>query len=536
MRFPLAEEPWLPVVDLRGHAFSVGFRELLTRAHELRWLDAEAPPVTAALHRLLIALLHRVLDGPAHHDEWARWWKEPALPADRIAAYLDEHAGELDLFDPRRPFLQCPALGQLAPRSAAQLVHFRSVGNNVTLFDKTIATDTLRLSPAEAARWLVTVQCYDPGGLKTPFTKTKHSQSALGNRFGMVLVEGNTLKETLLLNTCRYDPAADLPWRSADAAGGDRPAWEAEPDGPEPDERLPRGWLDLLTWPSRRVLLHPATDGTGLVDGAVITPGTTLKGELHNIELMVAFGRQPTRSARSTKEPPPWSPVRLHELRGVWRHARTMLLDEDQLVHHRPRALDEVAERVQEDVLSRHQVFTIRVFGQQLDDSGGGSVYAWLQEQLPAPAALLAARRPEVGPVLGSCVALADHLGNALTGLATACRRAFHAEHPPAAKRAAQRNVGPAQDYWPRLPSPFATLLLDLGTAEEAETTPKPPVRQWRDTVHRLATETADQLVAQLRERQGRHLYEISGAYERFERDVKARCQTFDNQIAGILP
>ncbi|MCZ9339614.1 type I-E CRISPR-associated protein Cse1/CasA, partial [Streptomyces sp. TRM76130] len=70
---------------------------------------------------------------------------------------------------------------------------------------------------------------------------------------GCVLVEGASLHETLLLNMQLYQPEAELPPRTT---AQDRPVWEAsQPPNPEPDARAPLGWTDLLSWPSRRILL-----------------------------------------------------------------------------------------------------------------------------------------------------------------------------------------------------------------------------------------------------------------------------------------
>lgn len=524
--FDLTCQPWIPVLDLDGQPGVLSLREVFQEAHRLRWLDAEAPPVTAALHRLLIAVLHHALEGPTTRHDWARLWRDTALPATDIDEYLDKHSQSFDLFDAERPFLQCPQLGSIQMRSAATLVQFRAVGSNRTLFDHTRAGDQIELSPAEAARWLVTVQAYDPGGTKTPVT-TKNSDKSLCNRFGVVLVEGATLKETLLLNTCEYDPPVKKPWSSA---FDDRPAWDAEPPPSRPDAREPYGWLDLLTWPARRVLLRPAGDG-GLIEGAVVAPGTSFKGDLYRAELMASFQQKKGKA----NDKPQWNAVGLEELQGVWRHARDMLLVEAE-ENGRPRVLEHVAEQVEWDTLSPHAVFTLRVFGQKLDDSGGGSVRSWLQEQLPAPAALLNAREPWLGEVLGSCVGLADSLGEALTKLDKECRLAFQAEPPAKIRRNARRNVGLAQDYWPKLPAEFAELLLHLGRAVADDSPPKPPVLDWRGFVRHQANHAADRLVSQLRERQSRHLFEISAAYEHFQTAVAKHLKTFDGQLARHLP
>lgn len=529
-KFDLTTEPWVPVTWLDGRPDELSLRDVLLRAHELRWLDAEAPPVTAALHRLLITVLHHALDGPVTWRDWAELWRETTLPSTKIEQYFDKRTQQFDLFDVKRPFLQCPALSDLTMKTPAKLVHFRASGNNRTLFDHTTAADRLILSPMEAARWLVTVHAYDPGGTKTPYKKIKNSSRAPCNEFGTVLVEGNTLKETLLLNTCEYDPASDKPWSSAYP---DRPAWDAEPPEPTPERRAPYGWLDLLTWPTRRVLLHPTTgnDGTNVVDGALITPGVTLMESLYRAELMAAFESTKTRDKDLR-----WNPVQLHELQGIWRHARDMLLVEDpQRAHGRPRVLDHVAEQIGWETLSPHTVFTIRVFGQQLGNMSG-SVHAWLHEQLPAPAALLNARLPWIGEVIGSCVGLADRLGAALTNLTKECRAAFDAEPSAQVKRNAPLNVGLTQDYWPRLPAPFSELLLHLGDAVENKASAAPSVQEWKTTVHSAATASADRLLTQLRERQSRHLYAFAGAHTRFTSTVAKHCRTFDGQIKRHLP
>ncbi|GAA3357868.1 type I-E CRISPR-associated protein Cse1/CasA [Saccharopolyspora gregorii] len=528
--FDLSTEPWIPVVDREGVSRTLSIIDVFRRAHDLRWIDAEAPPVTAALHRLLLAVLHAGLGGPRDRKAWGSLWKAPELPAELVRKYIESMPGAFDLFDVERPFLQCPALETVDVRPVAQLVQFRAVGSNLTLFDHTTAGDRLALTPAEAARWLVAVQCYDPGGTKTPYEKVKNSSAGLGNRFGVVMAEGSTVKETLLLNAHCYDPEYEIPRSSTH---DDLPAWEAGPPNPRPEERAPHGWLDLLTWPARRVLLHPSTEsGDCTVNGVVITPGVTLKNELRQVELMAAFEKPPSKSK---KDDQPWNPVRLHELRGVWRHARKLLLAEDTRQHERPKILDHVSDQIEWGTLPVDAVFTIRVFGQQLDDSGGGSVYAWLQEQLPAPAALLTNRQPWLGEVLGSCVALADNLGRALDQFANECRKAFHAEHSTDAKRRAKHNFGLTQAYWPTLPAEFATLLRALGTVVVDRSPAKPPINAWRDIVRSTAEEAVDRAVAQLRDRQARHLAEIAAAYEEFRKSVLHHRRTFDAQIGSHL-
>lgn len=72
--FNLVEEPWIPCVDKNGATIELNLRELFAQAHQLRTIAGDSPPVTAALHRFLLAILHRVF-GPADEDVWVDLWE-----------------------------------------------------------------------------------------------------------------------------------------------------------------------------------------------------------------------------------------------------------------------------------------------------------------------------------------------------------------------------------------------------------------------------------------------------------------------------
>lgn len=462
----LLYEPWLPTVGISGEKSPVGLVGAIERAHELRWLDAEAPPVTAALHRLLLAFAHRV-HGPENERAWARLWDAREFPSKPLEEYIERYGDRFELFGDR-PFFQTPGVPDSKVGSAAQLTMYRASGNNATLFDHTTHDDQVELTPAEAAQWLVTVQAFDTGGMKTPYDKDKSSKAGLCNRFATLLLEGATLKETLLLNMPVYSPE----WSRPPATGiGDHPIWERDdPPGPRPvkDEGPPpRGWTELLTWPSRRIRLRAADreDGPRVV-GAAILPGTRLRAELHDVEQMAAFYRekQYRKGARGAAPKPVLGdtrPVVLEDLRGVWRHAREILLPAGEMGERiRPRTLDHIAEEVRREHLPTDKVVTARVFGQRLDPQAG-AVHAWLEESLPVPVALLRAaeRAPELEPLLGHAVSLADDIGDLLNRLERDYAAALGDKPSP---RGPNRCLL-TQWYWPELPAPFGVLLRDVG-------------------------------------------------------------------------
>lgn len=523
VRFNLAEEPWLPVVRLDGTSAEVSLSTLLTEAHLIRRLLGWSPPMTAALHRLVLALMHQIY-GPATKAEWKELWRAERLPTPNLPA------DRFELFDSERPFLQCPAVAKVPPSSAAKLVPHLAVGNNTTLFDHTTATDEVRLSPAEAARWLVTLQAYDPGGLKTPYTKEKSSQAAPANGKGLVLVEGGSLKETLLLNLLPYCPADNQP-RNTEV--GDRPVWEDDPPRPEPEERHPKGWVDLLTWPSRRVWLGCRQVGDATyVDRVVITPGTRLAGNPEDNEWMAAYRRpridEGRRNGKSSGKPRygPWYPVRLQEHRGIWRFSQELLLapfGSAERSWQRPLSLDHVAEMVADGVIPRDAVYTLRVFGQQLDPNGS-VVEQVLEETVAAPVALLRAEHPVTGPIIGHSVELANLVGSALSQM----------EREHRAKFRAAPSSGLDLAYWPHLARPFDAFLEALARQLEAGMSPAPAARDWADEVRRIADQAAIRW-AEGSPRQGRNLEVAGECYGRFTDQLNHEIHAYHGRLAAYL-
>lgn len=517
MSFDLIEVPWLPVVDLKGAHRLVSLAEVFLGAHELRGLAGETPTMTAALYRLVLALAHRAY-GPANDTAWAELWCAEELSKSLLEGYFARHRGRFDLFHPELPFLQCPAVKSCGVATTAKLVPYRAVGNNATLFDQTTARERPLLDPAEAARWLVTLHAYDTGGLKTPYRREKSSERAPCNNFGCVLVEGETLKDTLLLNMPVYNPVREEP---APTTPDDRPAWEDDPPTPEPVTRSPRGWTDLLTWPSRRILLSTRETDTGtVVDGVVVTPGTRLRGDLPEMELMAAFRRPPARGSRKT--PRPLLPVRIQERRGVWRHSEELLLAGDQ-DRQRPRTLDQLARRVRAELIPEHIVYTLRVFGQQLDKNFG-AVECWFEETVLVPVALLRADSSRVGRIVGFAVKLADDVGSALRAMEREYCTEFQAEP----------SVDLDLSYWPRLPQPFGIFLRDLAEALRGEQPETVAIETWGRAVRSVALKAAEQW-AYGSPRQNRSLLVAGKQHVAFTGRVEYLIKRFQAQTAAFI-
>jgi CRISPR system Cascade subunit CasA len=203
----------------------------------------------------------------------------------------------------------------------------------------------------------------------------------------MVLMRGNTLAETLLLNLHQYEPTEGEPFP---AAGRDVPAWERDGEVLAED-RVPFGYLDLLTWQSRRIILMPNRDRTGavVVAGVVIMKGNQFPDDWphRRREPMVAF--RPASKPRTVRDT--WQPIGLQPGRAVWRDSSAFLQFQiEQDLSTRPRLFAWLNRLIDHGALPEDALFSFDVFGQATDQA---SVLMWRHERFPLPATYLRERQ-----------------------------------------------------------------------------------------------------------------------------------------------
>ncbi|MFG1858433.1 type I-E CRISPR-associated protein Cse1/CasA [Actinomadura geliboluensis] len=277
--FNLVHQPWIPVQTLSGELVELGIAETLTRAHELAGICAETQMEEVVLHRLLLAIVHRALDGPANHQQWAHWWQEGRLYTAQIIDYLDEHTAGFDLWDHERPFAQTPGL-QCKRVPVDRLTAHPDRGAGAGWFTP-VPTE---LTPARAAVWLLWCHAFDTGGIRARHGGGREMGVPAGHAgwAGQIQVCGRSLAHTLLLSLVPYPASADEGRRSrrADDAGW----WERrDPPGRRRDQ-TPLGLVHALTWPGRRILLH--RDDDGMVRTVQISAGDDAKrlpGDPHTL-------------------------------------------------------------------------------------------------------------------------------------------------------------------------------------------------------------------------------------------------------------
>jgi CRISPR system Cascade subunit CasA len=529
-RYDLIEEPWLPCRFSDGGVRPLGLRETLSRAGEIGAIVDESPPVVAALHRLLLALVHRTF-GPRDVSSWRALWETRAFDPARLEAYFGQYADRFDLFHPEHPFYQTASIVMDHPASVARLAPELAEGAGNSLFNHSLA-DAAVLTPAKAARYLVAHQAFALGGLVSfqrgePPNQYRSADMALLTKGAVALVRGATLFETLLLNLHRYDPQEGVPCR---ANPQDRPAWERDGET-RAEDRLPDGYLDLLTWQSRRIRLIPEADAAGatVVRSVLIMKGNQLPGgvDRRRYETMLAY--------KMVSEPrpgqDPWPAITFREGRALWRDSQALLQSIEQQ-QQQPRTLEWLAELVEAGVLLREQTLRLDFYGLSVDRA---KVYFWRHEQLPLPLAYL--KDPDLYRCVTEALEWADLGAKALReGTWILAQRLLAPESDQeSARQPDQGAVGQLMDhlgwdrrYWPRLEASFLRVLVDLaaptGGADPSESRER-ILADWQAEVRGAAQRVLAEVVhgldptarslkaaAQAQRRLGLRLYQVFGA------------------------
>jgi CRISPR system Cascade subunit CasA len=493
--FNLVDEPWIPCILPGERTLEfLSLRDALERAHEIEEIADPSPLVTITLHRLLLAVLHRCF-GPRNAREWARLWERGAWDQTVLEEYFGNWRPRFDLFDERHPFYQTLGLEPEYAGTVAKLTHeIASPANSVMLFDHTIE-GSATFSPAQAARYLLACQSFSVGGLvtlrRTEDRSTHKSADASPLTKGaVILVKGNNLFHTLMLNLHQYSPEDQEPFS---AEPDDVPAWERDEET-QAEDRHPKGYLDLLTWQSRRVRLYPEMDTGGQL---TVRRVTIMKGfqfpqvdERRGKETMLAFQRNEKAPAGQD----PWPAVSFQEGRDVWRDSLALFQSVRER-QERPKMLTWLhALAFDEGVIEPSAIFPLELFGLSTDRA---KVLFWRHERLPLPLAYL--NNEDLVDGLRRALDFTERVAGLLRGAVRRLAELSLAPESDLGGRSAHGKdvtnlvtaLGAERRYWSRLETPFKELLIDLERDQHVENPNYPDqiaygvsvLPAWADTV-----------------------------------------------------
>lgn len=297
--FNLIDEPWIPVRFPDGSRMELGVRDTLLRAKDIAVIEDPSPLVVASLHRFLLAVLYRALEGPTDIDQ-AKGWFKSGLPEDKINAYLEQWRSRFWLFDEKYPFGQNPNVPAKEIEPWTKLTAEHNATTNKVLFDHVDTKAPGVRTYAECARWLTSTMSFSLSGGRGYFP----SPSVNGL---MCIPIGRNLHETLCY--CLVD-------QNREVIKGDVPLWEREPESlPINSPKRPaRGNADLYTWPARMTQLNELPSGgvayIRFVSGLGFEPSVTFS------DPMLAYTSDKEKGRLA---------VRFREDRGVWRDFDSLL-------------------------------------------------------------------------------------------------------------------------------------------------------------------------------------------------------------------
>ncbi|MFJ4939016.1 type I-E CRISPR-associated protein Cse1/CasA [Streptomyces pseudovenezuelae] len=490
--FDLTCEPWIPVLRRQdGRQDELSLREVFAQASDLARIVGDVPTQEFALLRLLLAVAHDALDGPRDADQWADWWEDEDCFA-AVPSYLDTYRDRFDLLHPVAPFFQVAGLRTSRDEVFSLNRIVADVPNGEPFFTSRMPSAE-RLDFAEAARWVVHTHAYDTSGIKTGVVGDSRAKNGkvypLGvgwaGNLGGVFAEGDTLRETLLLNMVAGDTAA------LKTDPGDRPAWRREPCGPGPGRgRRPTGVRDLYTWQTRRLRLHI---DQGAVHGVVLGYGDPLPARnMHQREPMTRWRRSKTQE-KKLGEPQVYLPKEHDPQRAVWRGLSSLLAEQPTAVEQRTEAaaelpagvLEWIAQLVTEEgYLPRGTRFRARIVG-AVYGTQQSVIDEIVDDRLSMSVNLLNRRDRRYAQQAISAVADADEAVNILGDLAVDLARATGAATEGPRSRASEQG-------YDALDAPYRSWLQDLGAA----TDPEEHRTRWRADTCRIIRRIGEQLIA----------------------------------------
>lgn len=483
--FDLRDSPWLPVQELDGRLRTVSLREALARAHELRSLSDPSPLVTLSLHRLLLAIVHRAVDGPSSLGEWKALWTADRLPVEAINGYLDSQADRFDLFHPEYPFLQVGGLMTLSggdpstPSPASRLQAAAASGNNHTMFNHSFDQYPTTLSSSNAAKFLIATLGHSAsggqGGTSNLFGKHPYSKVSAHFKGISVLVLGNSLHQTLIANLNIYNQDEPIPNR-----GLDLPAWERNSHR-APGEAQPTGYLDFLTFQSRYLRLIPSGALTDPVVRQVwFSSGLALPAKEYLRNPLWVYTRPDSSDSPE--------PVKLRPDRAVWRDSSAILVPPSpgSTVDDRPAALRRMGNPRLRSVLPDRTRLRLACFGLAYDPSNVAKFLTWREEHQPSSIAMLAS--PEQAALVADAVEVAEKAAKHLrSALRLVSKLSLDTDQKPAHKDDIRRlttRMWARSGYWADLDMSFTEFI-----AAVAEEESEAAFRRWIE--HLLQTAEA---------------------------------------------
>ncbi len=480
--FNLVDCKWIPCIHGDGRVEMYSLRETLVKSHQIHGLQGETPLETAAIYRLLLAVLHSALRGPKDSSEWNDLWQQGKgdwnLPW--LLDYLKAWYQHFDLFHPDRPFFQVKD-DRVKPKSVLDITHGMGTANE--LFDHVSVTYDVALSPAQAARRLIVGQLFGLGGGCDP-SQNLYLSSGTWAKGVIFLLEGKNLFQTLALNLLNYNPELNRP---IGGLGEDFPAWEME-DPYSPTRKLPYGYLDYLTWHNRRLYLIPEQDENGelVVRKMMLAPGLAMDSEVLH----------PMKHYKAGKKG--WYQEEFSEDKSLWRESHTLFLLNETIAdksHRPPLIFSWLSFLIDRGYIEASQIYHYMALGMATHRTQA-KIYFYREEHMPLPLRYLVDE--DLVGKLAESVNISESVRKGLWRATNVLAQILISPSLDESGKKSPDNKdvenllnhwNTERYYWQQLEIPFLNFLQELPRHSAA-------ILTWRETVRRAAWDALEQAAA----------------------------------------
>ena len=481
LSFNLWADPWIDLEHCNGTISRLGIADALLTAHEIRAVISSSPLDIVGIHRLLTAILQDIFQ-PETYEDLRDLIHANDFPEIPIREFGQQFASRFDLFSIDAPFLQSADLPLTPDRKtptktvgylaeivpcATSVVHFRHGQDDRQMF-----------CPACCARGLVNI----PAFAKSGGAGIKPSINGVPPLY--VLPSGMNLKDSLAASLLipPFLPAVR-------ATQHDQAWWRRQPVVKRSQEVSSVGYLHSLTFPARRVRLHPK-------EGSV---ECTLCGEKTDLSVRtMVFEMGEARS----KDAPFWFdpfaayflrekegplPLRPSPSKAAWREFGSLFLTMPENTtgtkkRHpvRPQVVEQWTRLGEQGITDHVGAFDFRCIGMRTDMKA--KIFEWVDTTFNVPLALM--KSAEAGLDIEDALAFSSDCGRTgqfvfRTKMNAGKQKGERFSHE---RQAIQEMV------WQRLADPFHELVgrleaLEMLPTEERQEKRKDAIVQWGRTV-----------------------------------------------------
>jgi len=377
--FNLWTLPWIDLEKQDGTIERTGIGKVLLHAEVYRAIFSPSPLTIVGIHRLLMAILQFAYK-PGKSSDIKKLWAEGKFFPDPIEAFSQQFSSRFDLFSVKEPFMQSADIPIAADRSTAKPVTYLApeipAGTGITHYCHGDEDDQV-FCPACAAHGLVTIPAFATSG----GAGIKPSINGVPPIY--ILPGGSNLFESLAASLVLPAYQPQIASRLVDNAW-----WIREPVVERSSSCNEVGYLHSLTFPARRVRLHPEkltkrcsrcnAESEWGVRQMVFEMGESRPKE-------AAFWFDPFAAYKIGRDKPiPFRPV---NGKALWREFASLFLlsnGNDQSGIRRPTILEQIAGL---ELLSDLVVYPFRCIGMRTDMKA--KVFEWMEAGFEIPPRIL---------------------------------------------------------------------------------------------------------------------------------------------------